>query len=121
MTSLAIARYYMNARKIPETHLIPLTCDATENITEAQYRTSVVPQLTAALAQRHLVPDEKNGVAGVKCLVTTYDVPLRILAREPSAAERVELADYQKQLDSVTAELVAQVAAYGRIAAVAEA
>jgi uncharacterized protein (TIGR03790 family) len=114
--SLNVARHYMAARGIPETHLVPLTCDPAENITEAAYRTSVVPQLVAQLKQRKLAADERNGVAGVKCLVTTCDVPLRILAHEPTAAERAELAEDQKQLERVVALLAEQLAAYEKLA-----
>ena len=33
-SSLQIARYYLNARHLPQDHLIPLTCDVGENISE---------------------------------------------------------------------------------------
>ncbi len=114
--SLQVARHYMEVRKIPMNHLLPLTCDAVEAITEERYRISVVPQLLKALGDRKLLPDAKAGVAGVKCLVTTYDVPLRILAYVPTAAQNAEIAGYQKQLDEVTADLGTQLAAYENLA-----
>jgi uncharacterized protein (TIGR03790 family) len=103
--SLQVARYYLNVRHIPQDHLIPVTCDVGENIAEFQYRTSVVPQLKKALADRKLVPDAKAGIAGIRCLVTTYDVPLRIQARELTAAEKAEVADDEKRLEAVAADL----------------
>jgi uncharacterized protein (TIGR03790 family) len=114
--SLQVARYYMNARKIPANHLLPITCDAAENISEANYRTLVVPQLLKALGDRKLLPDPKSGAQGIKCLVTTYDVPLRILAHEPTAPEKAEIADYQQQLDDITADIASHIRLYDSLA-----
>ena len=61
-SSLAVARYYMNARKVPADHLIPLTCEVEETISEKDYRGTVVPQLVKALKDRKLLADEGAGV-----------------------------------------------------------
>jgi uncharacterized protein (TIGR03790 family) len=102
--SLQIARYYLNARHLPQDHLIPLTCEVGETISESQYRTSVVPQIKKALEERKLAPDA-TGKGGIRCLVTTYDVPLRIGAKELTADEKAEVAGYEKRLEGIAEEL----------------
>ncbi len=114
--SLLVARYYMNARKIPLNHLIPVTCDASENISESQYRSSFVPRVLKQLAERQL-DSEKPGNVPIKCLVTTIGIPLRIGAQVPTVAERGEIADLQKQLADTLQSLTAETAAYDHIAA----
>jgi uncharacterized protein (TIGR03790 family) len=114
--SLQVARYYLNARHLPQDHLIPLTCDVGESVSENFYNTSVVPQLKKALAERKLLPDEKAGIAGIRCLVTTYDVPLKIQAHELTAAEKVEVADDEKRLDEITDDLTAYSAKFDQLA-----
>lgn len=116
-TSLQVAQHYMEARKIPMNNLIGLACDPGESTTEQRYRTIVVPQLLKALGDKKLLPDPKAGVKGIKCLVTTYGVPLKISSYAPTAAENVEIAAYQKQLDATVADLQAQLQAYERMAA----
>ncbi len=115
-SSLQVASFYLNARKIPANHLVGITCDASENITEADYRARVVPELLKNLADRKLLPDPKAGIPGIKCLVTTYDVPLHILAVAPSPAEVKEAADLAQQLDNIAVDLQARIARYDLIA-----
>jgi uncharacterized protein (TIGR03790 family) len=105
--SLRIARYYLAARRIPRGNLVPIVCDVGEEVTEEFYRTSIVPQLRKQLADRKLSP---------KCLVTTYDLPLRIGDRSPPPGDQQEAAGYQKQLEETLNALEAQAAAYDAIA-----
>jgi len=114
-SSLMVARHYMMARKIPLKNLIPITCDASENISEAQYRTVVLPQIRQQLAEKQLDSDKPGNVI-IKCLVTTTDVPLRITGYEPTPLERDEVLALQKRLDETTDQLVQDVEAYNRIA-----
>jgi uncharacterized protein (TIGR03790 family) len=114
--SLQIARYYLNARHLPQDRLIPLTCEPGDWIPEKDYRTTVVPQLLKALKDRDLLPDEKAGKAGIRCLVTTYDVPLKIGPIEPSVVERGEIAEYERQLAAIAEDLAAQVLKFDALA-----
>jgi len=115
-TSLAVARFYVNARKIPMNHLVGITCDAGEHISEADYRTKVVPELLKNLGDRKLLPDEKAGIPGIKCLVTTYDVPLQIQAYAPSPADAQEIAGLSKELEAISLDLQSRIARYDTIA-----
>lgn len=105
--SAHVARYYMTARRIPQANLIPIVCDVGENVSEEFYRTSIVPQLRKVLADRRLSP---------KCLVTTYDLPLRINDRKPPPADLQEAAALKKQLDDTLVTLEKQLAAYDAVA-----
>lgn len=118
--SLKVAQYYQQVRHIPAGHLIPVRCDIADNITEAAYRTFFVPQLLKQLAERKLKPDAP-GAPGVKCIVTTYDIPLRILAYQPTPEELAEAAALQKQLDDICRQASSEIQALDRIAPVATA
>jgi uncharacterized protein (TIGR03790 family) len=99
----------MNARQVPADHLLPLTCDAVETISEKDYKTTVVPQLRKTLKERKLL-GEDGGLQGIKCLVTTFDVPLKVGAHEPTVVERGEIAEYEKTLGEIAEDLTAQIA-----------
>lgn len=106
--SLKVAEHYLHARAIPPSHLIPITCDPQESIPENIYRLAIVPQLRRVLKERSLD-------AGVKCLVTTYDVPLTIGPVAAGPANQQAAATLQKQLDAVFAEVGKSENAYSRI------
>ncbi len=108
--SLSIAQYYMHARDIPHDHLIGIDCTDGERISEANYRLNVLPQINKALKDHHF--DDKN----IKCLVTTWGVPLTIEAAQIDANTQQEIAADQKLLASVLDDLRAQVAAYDALA-----
>jgi uncharacterized protein (TIGR03790 family) len=116
-SSLQIAQHYIDARKIPMNHLIALTCDAGQSTTEVKFRTAIVPQLLKSLGDAKLLPDPKAGVPGVKCLVTVYGVPLRIDGRILTAAEKAELAAFQKQREQALADLLVQISDFEHLAA----
>jgi uncharacterized protein (TIGR03790 family) len=106
--SLRVARHYVAARKIPPNHLIAVGSPSTEVMTEEFYRTTFAPQLRKDLAAAKLLD-------GVKCLVTTYDVPLRIGPRQPAPAEVAEAQDDRRRLADTVAEMEQAVGAYDEI------
>ena len=108
--SLSIAQYYMNARDIPHDHLIGLDCTDGERITEADYRTVLLPQIRKTLKDHNL--DNKN----IKCLVTTWGVTLTIDAALIDANTQQEIDADKKQLAAVIADLQSQVPAYNALA-----
>ena len=116
--SQAVARHYMELRKIPAANLVELNCPGTDNITDEQYRKNFVPDLLKAIADKKLdVPKTGGTSGGVKCLVTMYGLPLRVLGKPLSKDERDEVAGMQKELDETVAILGREVKSYDAIAA----
>lgn len=103
--SLRIARFYMTARRIPQNNLVPIITEPSESVSEEFYRTSIVPQLRKGL-------DERKLTATARCLVTTFDLPLRIGPRQATPAERQELIAYERQMQDTLTALETQIAAY---------
>jgi len=83
--SREIAQYYAFRREIPVEQLIGLDLPTVETLSRVQYERKVIPMVREALG-RH----EWGG--RIRCLVTCYDVPLRIGSRPPADDER-RLAD----------------------------
>ena len=104
--SQRLATFYMKARGIPEGNLMPLITAVGENTTDEDYRRHVVPQVQGWLKDR----------PGLKCLVTTYDVPLKIGAYQPGMAERQEVNQYKARLEAILGELDEAVGSYQRLA-----
>lgn len=84
--SLAVTRHYAARRGIPAGHIIMLDLPLSDTISREQYETHVVVPIREALATRGLA-------TSIKVLVTTYGVPLRVAAPEPSLEESRWLAD----------------------------
>jgi len=83
-----LARYYARARGVRADHILGLELPKTETISRARYERDVVPKVRAFLEGR-------DWGRRIRCLVTFYDVPIRIGPRQPTQQER-ELA---RQLD----------------------
>jgi uncharacterized protein (TIGR03790 family) len=103
--SLRIARFYMTARRIPQNNLVPIITEPGESVSEEFYRTSIVLQLRKGL-------DDRKLTATARCLVTTFDLPLRIGPRQATPAERQELLAFGKQMEDTLTALETQIAAY---------
>jgi len=69
--SIGIAKYYMKERGIPETHLIKLWITDKEWCSREEFEKKVV------LPVRRLL-NEKDAFKKVRCLVTTYGLPLKV-------------------------------------------
>lgn len=98
--SWQVAKYYIKVRKIPATHLIVLNLE-NHNVNDmpaAYYTLRVASAIREILRQRHLARQ-------IKCLVTTYGIPLRVDPRLPSAENTRELAKVKTQLKLCAAEL----------------
>jgi uncharacterized protein (TIGR03790 family) len=108
-SSLKVAEHYLRARAIPASHLVPITCDAQESVAENIYRLTIVPQIRRVLKERGLD-------TGVKCLVTTFDVPLTIGPVAAGPANQQVAARLQKQLNTVLADIAKSQNAYDEIA-----
>ncbi|HVX83789.1 MAG TPA: TIGR03790 family protein [Phycisphaerae bacterium] len=96
--SMQVAEHYLRARNIKPSHLIPIECTPQESVSEKIYREALVPEIQRVLRQRGL---DRT----VKCLVTTYDVPLTIGAVAVSPANQRQADALHKRLDAVAQQL----------------
>jgi uncharacterized protein (TIGR03790 family) len=84
-SSAELAQYYAMKRQIPVERLLGLALPVAEDIPREQYE-ATVPQAVQAFLSEH------EWGEGVRCLVTCYDVPLRVGAYHASSEEHA-LAD----------------------------
>ncbi|MCL2646749.1 MAG: TIGR03790 family protein [Phycisphaerales bacterium] len=114
--SLQLAKYYMKVRNIPENNLIAINYmvrkSFPEVIPESEYRKNIVPQIRRVMAEKKF-----DQAGGVKCLVTMYDVPLKIGPWQGNAEEQKMLAFYNDEKTKTLDALENQIAAYDRVAA----
>ena len=76
--SMELARFYANARFVPQGHTLGLDLPKSEEISFDDYETKIVPAVRAYLRE-HGLQDK------VKCLVTFYGTPLRINGKKTTA------------------------------------
>ena len=79
--SLAVAQHYAERRGLTSDHIISLDLSTAETISRQQYEQHVIQPLRRVLEARNLA-------SRIKCLVTTYGVPLRVTAPQPTEEER---------------------------------
>jgi len=93
-----LAEFYAQQRHVPGGRIIEISIPATnaseppEQMTPQMYDGQVVPTVRKFLLDHHL---ERK----VKCLVTFWGVPLRVIARDLSNEDRSEHARLETQLD----------------------
>ena len=73
--SVALATYYSKARSIPTSNILQLDLPTTVELTRAQWKKQVRPAIRRWLA-------DKKRLRTIRCLVTTWGVPLKIAAEE---------------------------------------
>ena len=88
-TSKELAEYYAHKRSVPSRHLLGLDLPLTEELLRTDYDRQVVRPLRRYLWDTGLA-------ARVRCLVTFYDVPLRVGPRLLTEAEK-KRADWVRQ------------------------
>jgi uncharacterized protein (TIGR03790 family) len=81
--SRAVAEHYLAKRKVPRENLVELDLPAGEDISRADYEAKLAGPLRAALK------DRKDRV---KVLLTVYGVPLRVGPKQPTDADKAEIA-----------------------------
>ncbi|MBN2476968.1 MAG: TIGR03790 family protein [Pirellulales bacterium] len=96
--SRQLAEHYLEARAVPESHLLLLEGRPGETIRRAQWETEVRPAIRAWLGS-----DGRR--ERIRCVVTCWDVPLRIERRRNDAPETVAR---QESLARSRAHLVEQ-------------
>jgi uncharacterized protein (TIGR03790 family) len=103
--SLDLARFYAQARGIPDDRIIELDVPTSEEIPFDRYEHAVLPQVRQFLLD-HGLKDQ------VRCLVTFYGVPLRINDRINNPAEQVEqirLRETSKHVLSRVTEIISDI------------
>lgn len=92
--SIGLARYYCRQRGVPEEQIIEVDVTPEESLDRDKWRWAVRPEIQKWLKEND--PDQK-----IRCLVTTWGVPLKITAGERSESDTT-------YLDYLTAELTAR-------------
>ncbi|MEM6798447.1 MAG: TIGR03790 family protein [Planctomycetota bacterium] len=121
--SLGLARYYCRRRGVPEKHICEVDLPSGEVLDREQWRWAVRPEIQKWM-------DENDPDAELRCLVTTWGVPLKIgPAKRDAAAEQYfgflvgERANRVERVEQITDrlnELSSAAAAGGEFAARAE-
>ena len=87
--SIGLARYYMEKRGVPDDQLLMLWLTDRETCTREDYEKKVLAPVVRYL--------KKHQGKNIRCLVTVYGVPLRVMAPELTRAEREELEGLKKR------------------------
>ncbi|QDV77616.1 TIGR03790 family protein [Botrimarina mediterranea] len=85
--SVGLAKYYCRQRGVPESQIIEIDISPDETLDRDKWRFAVRPEIQKWLKKND--PDQK-----VRCLVTTWGIPLKISAGKPSGMD----AEYRKYL-----------------------
>ncbi|MGB7158627.1 MAG: hypothetical protein WBD40_11210, partial [Tepidisphaeraceae bacterium] len=96
--SMDLARFYTNARLIPQGRILGLDFNGSEEIPFDEYETKIVPAVRSVLREQGLANK-------VRCVVTFYGTPLRIRGKTTTAAEREEVANLKKELEDARKRL----------------
>ena len=94
--SIDLAKYYMKKRNITLTNLIEINAPTEEQCSRKDYEKYIVSPIKAFLEKNDPECDK------FRCLVTMYGIPLRVHSPQLTPNERKQLADLQKQHDSIT-------------------
>lgn len=84
--SRAVAAYYAKVRSIPTENILEIQVPAEADLSRSQWATQVRPEIQKWLS-------EKDRAQKLKCLVTVWDVPLKIGADEGTSSTK-PIVDY---------------------------
>ena len=84
--SVALARFYIKKRNIPEANIPKLTLSDGEECTREEYEQKVVQTVRKFL-------EEKNSTGRIRCLVTMYGLPLKISGPKMTPQEKNQVED----------------------------
>jgi len=101
--SQEMAEYYAAARGIPKSHICLIDCTAGETLGRREWESKVRPAIRNWLATNKL--EDK-----VRCLVTVWDVPLKIGAVDPADAVVAELKSHLDTEKSFRQKLIVRLA-----------
>ena len=97
--SMALARYYMKQRGIPQENLIRINTPDKERCSRAVYDKEIAGAVRKYLHKRG--PDQ----ARIRCLVTMFGVPLKVGPPELTREEQVRLKAAEQERDVLRGEL----------------
>lgn len=88
--SVHIGKLYLELRNVPQEHLIEVAVNFGEEISRAKYDELIALPVKGSI--------EKLNAKGIKirCIVTTYGIPLRIMAQMPSDSSEKEIEKYEE-------------------------
>jgi uncharacterized protein (TIGR03790 family) len=96
--SLELATYYMKKRGVPADQLLKLSITNEETCSREDYDRKVLSVLQKHLAKND--PEKK-----IRCLVTMYGLPLRVLQPVMTREEKIQLEKLKKKQASIREEL----------------
>jgi uncharacterized protein (TIGR03790 family) len=85
--SRRVAEHYVAARGIPESHVLLLAGEPGESVSRAEWEGEMRPAIRNWLA-------EAGRESKIRCLVTCWDVPLKIGKRDPNSPDMVARKEY---------------------------
>jgi uncharacterized protein (TIGR03790 family) len=96
--SVKLGEYYAEKRGVPKSQILTLDLPMDEDLARARYSDYVVPTVRQWLTENKL--QER-----IRCIVTTYGIPLRVNRRFPSEHEKALLSEAAQALDISLAHL----------------
>ena len=97
--SVELAKYYMKRRDISLNNLIEINAPTNEHCSREDYEKYIVSPVKAFLEKKDPEGDK------FRCLVTLFGIPLRVRSPKLTADDREQLANLQKQRDSITSQM----------------
>ena len=97
--SVRLGKIYMGLRHIPEAHLMMVSLPMRDEITRRDY-----DDLLSAPLKRYIKTLQDKG-GKIRCIVTTYGIPLRIGAQRPDGVTEQEIKGAQEDLERGKEEL----------------
>ena len=97
--SVRLGKIYMGLRHIPEAHLMMVSLPMRDEITRRDY-----DDLLSAPLKRYIKTLQDKG-GKIRCIVTTYGIPLRISAERPLGISEQEIKETQAALENKKEEL----------------
>lgn len=97
--SVKLGEYYAEKRGVPKNQILALDLPMDEDLARSRYADDVVPTVRQWLTDNKLQDR-------VRCVVTTYGIPLRVNRRVPTEHEKSLLGEATKALDVSLAYIV---------------
>ena len=97
--SVELAKYYMKRRDISLNNLLEINAPTNEHCSREDYEKYIVSPVKAFLEKKDPEGDK------FRCLVTLFGIPLRVRSPKLTPDDREQLANLQKQRDSITSQM----------------
>lgn len=97
--SIRLGKLYIKLRNIPSMHLVKVKLPMRDQITRKKYNESIADPLRRTIKELH------DSGEKIRCIVTTYGIPLRIGLTKPMDASDEEIKIYKEMLKNKKEEL----------------